>query len=575
MNFKILFLFLTSTLLFGQNNFITPYEKGNKNQTTTYDEMNVFYQNLAENFETIQYVKKGEDDNGKSIYVVVYNPFKEKDIKELRKTKAVLFVNNGIHPGEPDGIDATMMLMRDLAMKKIKPLKNFIIAAISAYNVSGMLNRGAFSRANQNGPEQYGFRGNARNYDLNRDFIKNDSKNAKSFQTIFHWLKPDVFIDNHVSNGADYQYTFTYISSFKARVGNVLGDYFYTTYQANNLAEMQKNGYESTQYVNIHGDVPDIGFAAFEDSPRYSTGYTTLFNALSTMPETHMLKPYENRVDATYKYMLVNLENLDKEYLTIRNLRKENLKQYQVGNQYGIRWKIDSTQFTTMNFKGFEAGYKPSAVSGKDRLYYDRSKPFTKKIKLFNSAKPISYITIPKYYVLPQAEYRVVEALQRNDIQMKRIENDTLINVESYKISDFKTNKNAYEGHYNHYETVVTKSMKSLKFFEGDYIVPTQQDGVKYILETLEPEALDSFFNWNFFDGILGQKEYYSAYIFEDKAAELLKNNVVLKTAFEAEKALKPEFANDGEAQLDWVYKNSPYFEKNTYRQYPIYRILN
>ncbi|WP_260509659.1 hypothetical protein [Empedobacter falsenii] len=156
MNFKVLLLFLTSTLLFGQNNFITPYEKGNKNQTTTYDEMNVFYQNLAKNFETIQYVKKGEDDNGKSIYVVVYNPFKEKDIKELRKTKAVLFINNGIHPGEPDGIDATMMLMRDLAMKKIKPPKNFIIAAISAYNVSGMLNRGAFSRANQNGPEQYG-----------------------------------------------------------------------------------------------------------------------------------------------------------------------------------------------------------------------------------------------------------------------------------------------------------------------------------------------------------------------------------------------------------------------------------
>lgn len=117
--------------------------------------------------------------------------------------------------------------------------------------------------------------------------------------------------------------------------------------------------------------------------------------------------------------------------------------------------------------------------------------------------------------------------------------------------------------------------MKSLKFFEGDYIVPTQQDGVKYILETLEPEALDSFFNWNFFDGILGQKEYYSAYIFENTAAELLKNNEVLKTAFEAEKVLKPEFANDGEAQLDWVYKNSPYFEKNTYRQYPIYRILN
>lgn len=176
--------------------------------------MNAYYKDLAKNFNTIQYLKKGEDDNGKPMYVVVYNPFPENDLNQLRKEKAILFVNNGIHPGEPDGIDATMMLMRDLATKKIKTPQNFVIAAISAYNVSGMLNRGSFSRANQNGPEEYGFRGNARNYDLNRDFIKADTKNAKSFQEIYQWLKPDVFIDNHVSNGADYQYTFTYISTF-------------------------------------------------------------------------------------------------------------------------------------------------------------------------------------------------------------------------------------------------------------------------------------------------------------------------------------------------------------------------
>ena len=68
------------------------------------------------------------------------------------------------------------------------------------------LNRNSTTRTNQNGPESYGFRGNARNYDLNRDFIKSDTKNAKTFAQIFHLVQPDVFIDNHVSNGADYQY---------------------------------------------------------------------------------------------------------------------------------------------------------------------------------------------------------------------------------------------------------------------------------------------------------------------------------------------------------------------------------
>ncbi|WP_294264368.1 hypothetical protein [uncultured Chryseobacterium sp.] len=569
----LLFLF-ASSLLFSQTHFKTPYEKGNGNQTVTYDEMNAWYRELAKNFNTIQYLEKGEDDNGKPIYVVLYNPFQEKNIEQLRKDKAVLFINNGIHPGEPDGIDATMMLMRDLALGKIKTPQNFIVAAIAAYNVSGMLNRGSFSRANQNGPETYGFRGNARNFDLNRDFIKADTKNARSFQEIYQWLKPDVFIDNHVSNGADYQYTFTYISTFKERLGNVLGNYFYNTYQAKNLEDLKKVGYENTPYVNIHGDVPDIGFAAFEDSPRYSTGYASLFNAMSTMPETHMLKPYDKRVDATYQYMLVNLQNLDKECQKIKQLRTENLKQYQAGKSYGIRWKIDSTKYTTMNFKGYEGKYKPSEISGKPRLYYDRNKPFTKNIKLFTTAVPTGFITIPEYYVIPQSQYRVIEELRRNGIRMALIKKDSSIAVESYRINDFKTAKNPYEGHYPHSETTVDRSNKKILFSAGDYLVPTGQEGVKYLIETLEPEALDSFFNWNFFDGILAQKEYYSAYIFEDTAAELLKKDKTLKQKFEAKKASDLKFAEDGTAQLDWIYRNSPYFEEKTFRQYPVYRIL-
>jgi len=567
-------LFFLSSLFFAQNTFETPFVKGNGNQTVSYDEMNSYYQNLAKNFNTIQYLKKGEDDNGKPIYVVVYNPFPEKDLEQLRKEKVILFINNGIHPGEPDGIDATMIMLRDLATKKIKTPENFIIAAISAYNVSGMLNRGSFSRANQNGPEEYGFRGNSRNYDLNRDFIKADSKNAKSFQEIYQWLKPDVFIDNHVSNGADYQYTFTYISTFKERLGNRLGEYFYNHFQSKNLENLKQIGYESTPYVNIHGDVPEIGFAAFEDSPRYSTGYASLFNAMGTMPETHMLKPYDKRVDATYKYMLVNLQNIDKEYKKIKKIRLENLEQYQAGKKYGIRWKIDSTKFSTMDFKGFEGAYKPSDVSGKPRLYYDRKKPFTKRIKLFTTANPTGYITIPKQYIIPQAQYEVIENLKRNGIQMEVIKKDDVLSVEYYTIDDFKTVKSPYEGHYLHYDTKVTKSMNSIQFLKGDYLVSTNQPGVKYIIETLEPEAIDSFFNWNFFDSILAQKEYYSAYIFEDTAAQLLKDNAQLNKLFEEKKSSDKKFADDGKVQLDWIYRHSPYYERNSHRVYPVYRVL-
>lgn len=566
----VLFFLLISNVGYSQN--LSPYEKGNGNQSTTFEEMRKFYQGLANQFPAISYETKGEDDSGAPIDVVIFNP-SQQSREEARENKSVLFINNGIHPGEPDGIDATMMLMRDLATGRIKTPKHVIIAAIASYNVSGMLNRNGFSRANQNGPEEYGFRGNARNYDLNRDFIKTDTKNSRSFQQIFQWIKPDVFIDNHVSNGADYQYTFTYISTNKERLGKILGNYSNNEMQKVLLTDLEKNGFISVPYVNIHNDVPDLGFPVFMDSPRYATGYTSLFNVIGTVVETHMLKPYKDRVKATYHYMLNTLDFMERNHKIIQQKRADNLKQYRIGSKYSIAWKLDTTKYENIDFKGFEAKYKPSDVSSEKRLWYDRNSKFSKRVKLYNTYSPTKEVTIPKYYVIPQSEWKVIDLLKLNHIRMNPIQQDSTIIVEQYRINDFKTTSAPYEGHYLHYDTDVLREMKEVRFRAGDFLVPLDQDGVKYLMETLEPEAIDSYFNWNFFDAILGQKEYYSAYVFEDTAAKLLKENKDLKSAFDNEKAGNPKFSADGKSQLDWIYKHSNYYEKS-HLLYPIFRIV-
>ncbi|MFA4976966.1 MAG: hypothetical protein WC589_05620 [Sphingobacterium sp.] len=567
------FLILFSFMLFGRSyaQILTPYERGNGNQSATFEEMRAYYQELAQKYTTIHYETRGEDDNNKPIDVVVFNPF-GKTLEVAREERCVLLVNNGIHPGEPDGIDATMMLMRDLATGKIKAPQNVIVVALASYNVSGMLNRGSFSRANQNGPEEYGFRGNARHYDLNRDFIKTDTKNSRSFQRIFQWVKPDVFIDNHVSNGADYQYTFSYISTNKERLGNLLGNYFNSHMQKNLLKDLQKKGFMSVPYVNIHNDVPDGGFPTFMDSPRYATGYTSLFNVIGTVVETHMLKPYQERVKATYDYMRCNLDFIEQNYKVIKQKRAENLKQYQIGDKYAIAWKLDSSKYESLEFKGFEAKYKPSDVSSKDRLWYDRNAKFSKQVKLYNTYVPTKEVTIPSYYVIPQSEWKVIELLTLNQIKMIPLKQDSVIAVEQYRIKDFKTTSSPYEGHYLHFDTSLLRESNKVNFNAGDFLVPLNQDGVKFLLETLEPEAIDSYFNWNFFDAILGQKEYYSAYVFEDTAAKLLKENKDLRSAFEREKMNNPKLAASSSAQLDWIYKHSPYYEES-HLLYPIYRI--
>lgn len=556
--------FLLQTTLFLAQEFKLPYEIGNGNQTTTYADMLDFYNALDRESENISIENFGQDDNGEPIRVVVFTPSNNKNLP-------VLLINNGIHPGEPDGIDATMMLMRDLATGKIQS-KKIKVAAVQCYNISGMQRRGKFSRVNQNGPEEYGFRGNARNYDLNRDFIKNDTDNAKAFQQIFHHYKPIYFIDNHVSNGADYQYLFTYISSNKERLGKTLGNYLHTKMQPVLMRQLETRGILTTPYVNIHGEAPDKGFPAFMDSPRYATGYTALFNTMGTVAETHMLKPYADRVKATYEYMLSSLEYVGKNRSEIQKKMAESAAELRPGKKYTLRWKLNENKHRLLDFKGYEARQKTSAVSGTPRLYYDRTKPFNRKVKFFDEYSSELQVTVPRYYVVPKSERKVIEHLKRNRIQMRELHRDSAVMVEMYTIVDFQTVTSPYEGHYLHYDTQTKSEFKNIKLNKGDFLVPGAQEGVKYLLETLEPAATDSFFNWNFFDAILGQKEYFSDYVFEDTAEELLSNDTVLKTAFEMEKVINPKFAKDPRAQLDWIYKRSPYFEQ-TVNRYPIFRL--
>ena len=568
-------LFTITTYSHAQNStFITHFEKSKGMETATYDETIQFYTDLSKTYKQISIQPIGETDSGKPLHIVILNPDKEFDFGNIRNNKRILLINNGIHPGESDGIDATMMLFRDIVQGKINMPKHTVLVTIPVYNIGGALNRNSTTRTNQNGPKEYGFRGNARNYDLNRDFIKCDTKNARSFSNIFHLVQPDVFIDNHVSNGADYQYALTHLFTQHNKLGGDLGNYLHTELMPSLEQKLEAKNWPITPYVNVFNQVPEIGFSQFMDYPRYSTGYTTLFNTLGMMVETHMLKPYKQRVEGTYELIKSMIEIIEKDYAKIKELRKDSFKKIINNKTYPLDWAIDSTKTTTLHFKGFEGEFIDSEITGSKRLKYNREKPFTKDVIYYNYAKPTVEIEIPKAYIIPQGWHPVIDLLQLNNVVMKPLANDSIIKVQLYKIASYETRKMPYEGHYAHYNTKVSMEEKEVQFYKGDLLIETNQSSVRYLLETLEPIAPDSFFNWNFFDSILQQKEYFSPYVWEDKTMELLNSNEELKKAFEAKKANDEKFAGNWYAQLDWLHKQSDHYEK-THMQYPVYRITN
>lgn len=573
-NLVLVFTCLSINFLSSQSpkEFLTVFEKSEGKETGTYSEVIRFYKNLSATYPEISMQEMGLTDSGLPLHMVVFNTDTYFDFSEIKKNKRILLINNGIHPGEPDGIDATMMLFRDLAQGTIKMPKHTVLVTIPIYNIGGSLNRNSGTRANQNGPKAYGFRGNARNYDLNRDFIKCDTDNAKSFAQIFHLVQPDVFIDNHVSNGADYQYTLTHLFTQHNKLGGTLGEYLNQEMMPLLEKKLADKEWDITPYVNVFNQVPEVGFSQFMDYPRYSTGYTALWNVLGMMVETHMLKPYKQRVEGTYELMISMLEIIEENHEKIALLREGSINNFKEGTAYPLDWQIDTTRISTLKFKGFEGKMITSEITGSQRLKYDRDKPFTKDVKYQNYFKPSIQVTVPKAYVVPHDWHDVVELLKLNQVQMKRFEKDTTLTVTSYKIAGFETRKNAYEGHYPHYNTTINASKENITFKKGDYYIATNQPAKRYLLETLEPQAPDSFFNWNFFDTILQQKEGFSPYVFEDTAKVMLDNNDQLRIEFQKKKENDKDFSANWYMQLNWLYQQSIHAEK-AYMQYPIYRI--
>ena len=575
MNFLALFLLLSVTSVTSKNHsdFITIFEKSNGAETANYFQVIDYYKDLAETFPQVTIQTMGLTDSGKPLHIVTYNPEGLQNYVDIRKNKSVLLINNGIHPGESDGIDASMMLFRDLATGKLNSPQNTVIATIPIYNIGGSLNRNSTSRTNQNGPKEYGFRGNARNFDLNRDFIKSDTENAKSFAKIFHKIQPDVFIDNHVSNGADYQYILTHLFTQHNKMEGDIGKYINQSMRPNLENKLKQKNWDITPYVNVFNSVPEKGFKQFMDYPRYSTGYTTLFNTIGMMVETHMLKPYKQRVEGTYELMVSMIEILDAESNKIKNLRKGAFKKIYELEKYTLDWEVDEDKSSTLNFKGFQGSMIDSKVTNAQRLKYDRSKPFTKPVKYQNYFKPIVQISIPKAYIIPQGWHNVINLLKLNSVEMSQIESDKIYDIESYEIVEFDTKKSPYEGHYLHSKTQVKANQYKRKFKQGDYYIPTNQKAIRYLLETLEPQAPDSFFNWNYFDTILQQKEGFSPYVFEELAENILQTNHKLAEAYKQKLENDSKFKDSWYAQLDWIHKHSKYYEK-AHKNYPVYRIL-
>jgi len=384
-----------------------------------------------------------------------------------------------------------------------------------------------------------------------------------------------VMVDTHTSNGADYSYTMTLIPTQPDKLGGGLGAFLRENMLPAVYAGMERRGWPTCPYMNLLAETPDDGIEDFLDTPRFSTGYAALHHTIGFMPETHMLKPFADRVASMRALVETVLDFSIANAARIQELRREAKAEAARQARWPLTWRNDRSRPASLRFKGYSAVRAPSLLGSYERLAYDRSRPWEKDIVHFDRCVEEATAAAPKAYLVPQAWREAIERLAWNGVELQRLEEDRLFDAARvYRIRDVTSRPGAYEGHMFHDEVVLTEGTEPFQARAGDVLVSLDQPRARYAVETLEPLAHDSFFRWGFFNSVLEKKENFSAYVFEDTALRMLEEEAGLRQRFEQWKAEHPALLSDPKAVLGFIFTHGRRHAEAGWRRYPVVALM-
>ena len=508
--------------------------------------------------------------------------------------RAILLVQNSIHAGEMDGKDSCLALLRDLIQNKdrAKLLDHVVFVFIPVYNLDGHERRSAYNRINQNGPEEIGWRGNATNINLNRDYMKADAPETRAFLKMFHRWMPDFFVDDHVTDGADFQYDVTFNADATPDVAPETAKWLRESVTPELERQLDAAGHVAfPNLINLNDDTdPAKGLTDISNPPRFSTGQMILENRPGLLVELHMLKDYKTRVTGNYEILLALLEVMNRDTAKLISLNRQadadaaKLGAHALGNtQFPLA--IGFGEGTTpVVFRGYHYKRALSEVSGTMWISYSHE-PWNATLPLTTEVKVSLSTTPPAGYIIPPQWTRVIDVLAAHDVAMRRTTVAWTGKVERYRCAGMEWQGPPFEGHHPIFRGEgsgaepgrfgsCARTTESATFPAGSVVVPLDQRLSKVAIQWLEPEAPDSAMRWGFFDSVFEQREYGEAYVLEKLARENLEKDPGLKAEFERRVQDDARFAASPEARLEFFYDRSPWGQANRVGEYPVGRLL-
>jgi len=537
-----------------------------------------FAQKLDKSSDKIVYKSFGKSGEGRDLPLLIVSDGKEFTPEQAKKSgKAIILIQAGIHSGEIDGKDAGFALLRDIAITKSRAglLKDCVLLFVPIYNVDGHEMASPYNRINQNGPDEMGWRATSAGLNLNRDYMKADAPETRAFLRLWNSWKPDFFFDLHVTDGADFQYNITYEYAHFQEVSPFIKNWMNEYFDGKIKAEVEKEGNLLTHYLEFGGREVTSGIYTFIATPRFATGYVALRNRPGLLIETHSLKPYKSRVRGTYDVLWKTLEEINRSKASLFEANKkadeetvDRGKTFDAKRQFPLQIGL-TDKFADFALKAVEYKLEDSAVSGGKKLVYG-TKPLDVTVKKFDDAKINQGVAPPLYYIIPPQWQDAIERLEAHGINFERIKQPLTVEVESYRLTEPKWAANSFENRLPlTFKTVPITETRT--FPANSVLVRLDQETANVAIHLLEPNSTDSLASWGFFNAVFEMKEYFSDYIMEKIAAEMLAKEAKLRKEFE-EKLKDEKFAKSPRARLQFFYERSPYSDKRI-GVYPVGRI--
>ena len=555
----------------------TYYEKSGCLETPRYAGTMAYCHRLDKASPWVKVTDFGLSAQGNKLPLVIIDKDRNFDPPsyESRK-KPVVLIEACIHPGESEGKDAGLMLVRDIVIHQKFPeiLNNVTILFIPIFNVDGHERFGPYSRINQNGPKEMGWRTTATNLNLNRDFLKADAPAMRAWVRLFNAWLPDLLADCHTTNGADYQYVMTYSLETHENMTEPVRKWTVDLLMPYLEKNMVESGFPMFPYVSPkkwHNVTS--GLTGFAWGPRYSTGYGVVQNRPFLLIETHMLKEYKPRVESTYELLKHLLQIAADETKSLQQAVRQGDRltaETLAGSELPLKLELTSDS-SIIDFKGIGFHIEQSEISGGEWIKYDTT-PKDFKIPFFEKVKPTETAVIPYAYLVPPEWHDVIDLLRLHGVKIQRLKEPVTLNVNSYRFSNTSWKEQPYESRHM-VEFEQTSLTEERTFPKGTAVIIMNQRTNRVIAHLLEPKGPDSFVAWGFFDGIFQRTEYTEYYVMEKMAREMLAKDEELKKEFEEKLATDTSFAASQRERLYFFYKHTPYWDK-TYNLYPVGKVM-